>query len=342
MNFKTFVSSETEVVNKALNSFLLETKKELTKINPLLEELFQNFININQDGKRLRALLVKLGYLIAGGTDEIAIIKPMLAVEIFHSSILAHDDIIDQSPLRRGRPTMHHQLGNDHHAISQTIVLADYGFFLANKLISDSNFEANKKNKAAQIFNNTVLDTAVGEIIDVEIPFQKLPVTNKDALNISLFKTARYTFTGPLQLGAVLAGGDEVLLKSLQKYGDNLGIAFQIQDDILGVFGEVEEMGKSNISDLTEGKATLLAAFAFEHSQEKAVLGALYGNPILTNSEADNIRKIFIDSGALDFARETGIEYTSSATSEIKTMEIEDQYQQVLQQLADFLIQRKK
>lgn len=342
MNFKTFESDERERINKALNKCLSTTKKKLLTTSPLLGDLFDSFIQINQGGKRLRALLVKLGYLMAGGKSDQAITDIMIAVEIFHSAILAHDDIIDQSPLRRGKPTLHHSLGNDHHAISQTIILADYGFFLANKLISESNFEADKKNKAIQIFNNTVLDTAVGEIIDIEIPFQKLQLTNKDALNISLFKTARYTFTGPLQMGAVLAGGEEELLKSLQKYGDNLGIAFQIQDDILGVFGEVEEMGKSNLSDLTEGKVTLLAAFAFENSREKDFLATLYGKPNLTDLEADKIRKIFIDSGALDFAKETGIEYTSSAISEIKTMNIEDQYKSILKELADFLMTREK
>lgn len=342
MNFKTFVTTETEIVNKALNSYLFDTKKNLIDINPLLGDLFQSFININQDGKRLRALLVKLGYLIAGGKDESAITKPMLAVEIFHSSILAHDDIIDQSPLRRGKQTLHHQLGNNHHAISQTIVLADYGFFLANKLISESKFDHQNKNKAFQIFNNTVLDTAVGEMIDVEIPFQKKDITAKDALNISLFKTARYTFTGPLQIGAILAGADNKVLESLEKYGDNLGIAFQIQDDILGVFGEIGETGKSNLSDLIEGKVTLLASYAFDKSTEKKLLKSLYGKTDLTESEADKIRDIFKSAGALDFAEQTALEYTRSASLVIDKSGFVSPYKAILKELADFLITRKK
>lgn len=342
MDFKTFVKTETESVNKSLSEFLLSTQQELIQVNPVVGELFQSFIGVNQDGKRLRALLMKLGYLMAGGIDEKEIIKPMLAIEIFHSAILAHDDIIDQSPLRRGKPTIHHLLGNDHHAISQTIILADYGFFLANKLISESNFAPDRKNQAFQIFNNIVLDTAVGEMIDVEIPFQKAVITESDSLKISLFKTARYTFTGPLQMGATLAGADSQLLKKLQEFGDDLGIAFQIQDDILGVFGDTEEMGKSNVSDLEEGKVTLLASFAFEKSSQKETLQSLYGKNDLKVSEVDKLREIFKTSGALDFAEQTALRYTSSAVQKITNLPIEDNYKAILKDLADFLINRKK
>jgi geranylgeranyl diphosphate synthase type I len=344
MNFKSFAKSEIDTINKSLNTFLFETKKKLIKVNPLLGELFDNFIEINQDGKRLRALLVKLGYLMFGGDNIKAITDPMLAVEIFHSAILAHDDIIDQSELRRGKPTMHHALGNDHHAISQTIVMADYGFFLANKLIAESDFEEIKKNQAFQIFNNIVLDTAVGEILDVEIPYRNLDIVEKDSLNISLFKTARYTFTGPLQIGAALAGAKKRDLEGIKQFGDDLGIAFQIQDDILGVFGEVDETGKSNISDIQEGKVTLLSAAAFRDGSEyqKKQLKNLYGKTDLDKSNVEQVKQMFTDTGALDSAYNNALKYTQSAISKIDDLKIDQEYKSILKELADFLMERKK
>src|SRR5579859_4403380 len=103
-----------------------------------------------------------------------------------------------------------------------------------------------------------MLETAVGEILDIEIPHQKLPQKEQDVINVAHLKTARYTVTGPLLTGAILAGADQALQDIIKRFGDNLGIAFQIQDDILGVFGSEVEIGKSVSSDIEEGKLTLL------------------------------------------------------------------------------------
>lgn len=344
MDFKNFFLKEASQINLELLKYLAQTESNLNKISPLLKPLFKHFIEVNKNGKRLRALLLKLGYQMSGGRDTKALLKPMLAVEIFHASILAHDDIIDQSPLRRGRATMHHAMGNDHHALSQTIVLADYGFFLANKLISESKFDNNYKNQAFQIFNQIVLDTAVGEIIDVEIPFSKHEITEKDAETIALFKTARYTFTGPLQMGAALAGANDDQLKRIKRFGDDLGIAFQIQDDILGVFGQVDQTGKSNISDLEEGKATVLAAFTISQSSDvqKKRFQALYGKTNLNQNEVLELKKNIQETGALDMAYKIALKYTSSAISKIDDLKVDPKYKKILQELADFLMERKK
>lgn len=343
MAFKQFINQQTVQIDNALNSYMLTQQKKLATLNLNLGALFNSFIQTNKDGKRLRALLVKIGYLMAGGRSN-HIMDVMMAIEIFHTAILAHDDIIDQSPLRRGKPTLYHALGNDHHGISQTIILADYGFFLASKLISESKFSEKYKNRAIQIFNQIVLDTAIGEMIDIEIPFQKTELNQSDAEIIALFKTARYTFTGPLQIGAALAGADTKLLKQIQEAGDDIGIAFQIQDDILGVFGDTDTTGKSNLSDIQEGKVTLLAAFAFKNSDQKtqSLLKKLYGKKDLTFQEADEVRGIFKSCGALDFSWETALKYTESAILKIRQLDVSQKYQLYLQDLADFLMERKK
>ncbi len=344
MDFKKYFLKEASQIDQELLKYLAQVENDLNKISPLLKPLFKHFIEVNKNGKRLRALLLKLGYQMSGGKDTKSLLKPMLAVEVFHASILDHDDIIDQSPLRRGRETMHNAMGNDHHALSQTIVLADYGFFLANKLITESKFDNNYKNDAFQIFNQIVLDTAIGEIIDVEIPFQKKIITKKDAQTISLYKTARYTFTGPLQIGAVLAGANLDEMKKIQMFGDSLGIAFQIQDDILGVFGKVDQTGKSNISDLEEGKATMLAAYTLSlgSNKQKKRFQALYGKANLSQNEVKELKNLFQETGALDMAYKIALEYTNSAVSKIDDLKVDPKYKKILQELAGFLMERKK
>jgi geranylgeranyl pyrophosphate synthase len=188
------------------------------------------------------------------------------------------------------------------------------------------------------------LDTAIGEIIDVEIPFSKSEITEKDATIISLYKTARYTFTGPLQIGAVLAGASENDLANLKQFGDNLGVAFQIQDDILGIFGSVDETGKSNISDIQEGKVTLLAAYAYKTGtpEQQKQLKKLYGKADLNPGEVEQVKQILQESGALDRSYKSALEYTKSAISKIYDLKIDQDYKKILKELADFLMERKK
>ncbi len=342
MDFRTFITQQSEQIDSQLAEFLTKQKTEIKNLHPLMEDLFSLVVETNKGGKRLRALVLKLGYLLGEGKNENEIVAPMMAVEVFHAAVLAHDDIIDQSPLRRGKPSLHFALGNDHHAISQTIVLADYGFFLSQKLLLESKFENDKKLQATQIFTNTVLDTIIGEIIDIEIPFQKIPPQEKEALTIALLKTARYTITGPLQMGYVLSEGDGDLLNDLQKFGDNLGIAFQIQDDILGVFGDQEKMGKSNSSDIEEGKITLLAAHAFAQADQKQLseLKRLYGKSKLTDNEIEKVRQIFQKVGSLDFARASALKYTDSALQVIDSLKIDSKWKSFLRNLADLLMKR--
>lgn len=199
-------------------SFLAGEKKHIQKISPNLLPLFEYFIAANTGGKKIRGFLIKLGFELAGGKDR-EILQVAAAYEILHTSILAHDDIIDKSPKRRGILSLYKSVG-----IDQAITLADYGFFLAMKIIAESKFDEKLKNQALRMFSQTIVDTALGQMLDV---------AHGDSEKIALLKTARYTISGPLKLGATLGGASGELIRELGKFGESLGIAFQIQDDIL-------------------------------------------------------------------------------------------------------------
>ncbi len=234
----------------------------MEKIDTKLLPLVDKFIAGCQGGKMIRGILVVLGNEIARGGDHLGgvmasqaqpatirgdldreIFKVAATYEIMHSAILAHDDIIDQSPERRGQSSLFKAIGQGHYGISQAISLGDAGFFLAMKIISGANFPKERKIPALKLLSTVMLDTALGEILDLE---------KVDPLVVTKLKTAYYTISGPLQLGAILGGAEShlggvkahliraqreqrgvKLLNNLAKFGEGLGIAFQIQDDIL-------------------------------------------------------------------------------------------------------------
>jgi len=329
-----------QVLKKSLDTWLLEVKN----INPEILPLLQAFISASEGGKRIRGSLVKLGYQIVGGQEIEGIYEAAVAYEILQTALLAHDDIIDKSDLRRGKPTLFAALGKDHYALSQTICLADIGFFQAISLIAKSSFPAEQKNKAISFFSKIVSETIVGEMLDIEIPVKKAEITEQLIMQIYQYKTARYTFVGPLQMGAILGGGDNQLLEFLKVFGDYLGKAYQIQDDILGIFGTEEEIGKPITSDIEEGKATLLLVYAKQlaNKEQLETLEKLYGKGSISNQDFEKIKQIFLQTGSLDQARAKAVQYVTEAKKLIPEITDTKEYQTLLEELAAYLIDRKK
>jgi geranylgeranyl diphosphate synthase, type I len=342
MSFATYLTTAAEEVEKELNATLTEWQSSLSEQYPALIPFISAFVEQCQGGKRVRGALVKLGYMLAGGKKPSDILPVSVAFEIFQTAILAHDDIIDRSELRRGKPSLYQALGGDHYGISQTISLGDLGFFLATELIAKSNFPTENKNKAIQYFTNTMQQTALGEILDVYQPTQK-DLSKDDILTIIKLKTSPYTVIGPLSIGAILADADQELLRKIHIYGDNLGIAYQIHDDILGIFAEQEELGKSNMSDILEGKSTLLIWYAREHASDaqRQQLDTLYGKADLTKENVATIQTIFRDTGAYDYASALVKTYTETACNVIPELTADHNQQTLLMDIARFLSERK-
>lgn len=352
MDFQSYLKVAALEINQQIDRFFNIWQKEVSRTSPTLVPLTKILIENCRGGKTLRGTLVKLGYDLARDSigsaglqnDNNEILKPAAAVEIFHTSVLAHDDIIDQSALRRGKPTIYRQLGGDHYGISQTIALADIGFFLTIRLISEANFKEDRKNKAISAFARTVINTGLGEVLDVELPRLKGNRVDKDVITIHRLKTSYYTIIDPLSLGATLAGGDQKLIDNLAEFGENLGIAFQIQDDILGVFGSEEVLGKPITDDIEEGKNTLLITQAFKKvtPAQKKVLDKYYGKGKIGQNGLKSIRKVFIETGSLDYSRQKAVQYVARAKAVIPKITTNPKYSQLLSQMADFLVERDR
>ncbi len=236
MDFKDYLKKKVQKVNQALDQILLEFVNETKKTNPRLLPFAKELVNSCKGGKRIRGVLCKLGYELASSKLKIQsskldneIFKIGAAFEILHTALLIHDDIIDQSPTRRDQPSLYTALGGDHYGISQAISIGDIGLYLPIKIITQTSFSAEVKLKTLDYFSQILINTGWGQVMDIS--------KDRDKDFVNLFKTAKYTIAGPLQIGAILAGANDDLIKKLGEFGENAGIAFQIQDDILD--GEV-------------------------------------------------------------------------------------------------------
>lgn len=234
MEFEKYLKSNAKALDKEVGKILEEQLKEAEKTDKKLIPLIQAFGKTCHGGKRIRGALIMLGYEIAAHLPGVRahlggeVIKIAAAYEIVHSAILAHDDIIDKSTTRRDQPSLYQALGGNHYGISQAITLADYGFFLAFKIIANTN--------VAGLFSQIMMETAFGQMLELK---------KASPLLVMKLKTACYTIAGPMQIGAVLADADPKLIKALGVFGENLGIAYQIRDDILdGDAGTPEEAEK--------------------------------------------------------------------------------------------------
>lgn len=332
--FSAFYSDSLNRLTKKTNAYNKVMRKEP---NPIIRPFREDLADLNTGGKMLRGMLVNLGYQIAvhmnGEAACNAAESDMLALafEIFQTGVLVHDDIIDNAGTRRGKITVHrryeHRLnvretkmvaagekpGNL--AKSAAICVGDLGIYYANKQIVD--YYAQNEHLAALIgyFDDIVLQTIRGELLDVVLPYEiqddkyspeeKKKLLEKSIWDIYYLKTAGYSVIGPLHLGMILGGADEKQMKALDRVAEDIGIAYQIMDDILGVFADPEKLGKDVGSDITEFKQTILYMYVCTMKPEyEEELLQIYGKKRISDAELDEVQRIFRESGALSYAQE--------------------------------------
>lgn len=325
------------------------------KYAPLVSDFYKNLADFSEGGKRMRAFLVYLGYQIGAkvqkdkstkgqrGKDLERVLPICLAIEIVHSFLLIHDDVIDQSDTRRFKSTIHkryEKVGGGHYGMSQAIILGDIACFEAFALVSSTDFDDSLKIECVGQLAKTLLETGYGEALDVETTFKGGAFG--EIYQVMDLKTARYSFVGPLVLGATLGSAEKHQIDALTMFGLACGIAFQLEDDILGVFGDEETTGKP--SDLHEGKNTLLVYKALEDAKpgEKGVLAKIWGDKNASHEDLKIVQGIISSSGALEWSRQEQERLVVKAKAQVKKITADKRLQRVLGQVADFVISRQK
>ncbi len=291
-------------------------------------------------GKRLRPLFMILGYWL--NSDEInhEVIKASSSLELIQSYLLIHDDIIDESDLRRGGPT-YHKMFNYSSKISHdlAIVAGDVANSLAYELLLSSKFPEKNLNKSVYYLTEILKFTGIGQAIDVILPLK----SNKNASDVDLvheYKTAHYTINGPLKMGAALSDFTDV--DRIDEYGIPLGKAFQIQDDILGLFGDEKVLGKPVTSDLEEGKITHLIVFALEMASEedRRTLMRIHGKKGITKEELDLVRDVIKRSGAYDRTIKLMNSYLEKSLEAIPKIAKDQERAKALEEIAHYMVKR--
>ena len=352
--FKKYYVEEKIKLEKIIEEYNNNLIKE---DNNIIRDNLVLFKNLNCNGKLVRGILVNLGYyLLKDNRDYSNYLS--LAYEIFQTGILVHDDVIDNDNKRRGIDTIHYSNFNKyinysdnkeevkHLSTSIGICMGDYGSFLANKAISDNYQKDPNLGVVLSYFNDTVINTIKGELLDVIIPFSSRYniIAEKDLENhimdIYRLKTSYYTVIGPMVCGLLLAGGDKKKIEDITSFGEKIGIAFQIQDDILGIYSN--EMGKVKGSDIKEYKQTILFAHAM-NTEYKDELLKYYGKNDLDEELIEKVREIFIKSKSKEYAENTMNNLYNEAIKEIENNEwIEENKKILLNGFIEYLRGRNK
>ncbi len=336
-----------------LNSFLDEKLAEASKIHPestVLVEEIRRFVAAG--GKRVRPAFAYAAYISSGGRSLEAILYGSASLELLHAFALIHDDIIDNSDLRRGKPSVHKVFEDFHKkrglkgdgknfGLSSAILAGDLAITFADELLNTAPFPAERIRRAKRYYDLMKKQVIYGQYLDVLVPLKK-EVTEKDVLTILEYKTAKYTVERPLHIGAALAGAEEDYFKIFSSYGIPLGQSFQMQDDIMGTFSSAEKIGKPVDSDIKEGKQTMLVVKAYEFSkkEERKFLDNVMGNNKASDKDIEGVREIIRNSGALTYCQELSNILIKRAKKSIEKARFEEEGKKFLLEAADYLLTR--
>lgn len=328
-------------IEKKLTSYVRDLNKSysLKKISPLLFKSVKDFIL--RQGKRLRPTLLIIGYLGFAKRPAPNLYKTALSIELLHDFMLVHDDIIDKSKIRRGKPSLHRILDKHLQGVKDikfngqdlAIVAGDVMYAMAIDTFLSIKVDMQRKENALKKFIQAAIYTGMGEFIEILSGIKNIgKIEKQDIYRIYDYKTAYYTFACPLASGAILAGASPRQVDRLYQYGTYLGRAFQIKDDILGMFDEAKKTGKSALTDLQEAKKTLLIWHAYHNCSRKdqLTIERLFAKAQVNKGDLLRIRKIALNSGALDYARKEITRLFRKAERIVKSSRMHRNYKELI------------
>ncbi|QGU05017.1 polyprenyl synthetase family protein [Corynebacterium comes] len=304
-------------------------------------------------GKRIRPLYVWAGFVGGGGFDNstedpAAVLRAAASLEFIQACALIHDDIIDSSDTRRGNPTVHraveaaHRTNNwsgdpAHFGESVAILVGDLALVWAEDMLQDSGLSVEALQRAREPWRAMRTEVLGGQLLDISLEATaEEDISLADSVN--RFKTAAYTIERPLHLGAAIAGADQITIDAFRGYGRDIGIAFQLRDDQLGVYGDPAVTGKPAGDDLREGKRTVLLATALKLADDRdPAAAAELRAGIGATSDAGEIARladIIAETGAVEEIEERITALTTSGIAHLETADISPEVTATLTDLA--------
>jgi geranylgeranyl diphosphate synthase, type I len=325
------------LVQERLDNFCEQKRTELIDIDSELEPIIDFTKNLLQGGKRFRALFCFWSFkAVDAQSEQLSASSPIVgiaaALEMFHAAALVHDDLLDQSDTRRGQPAIHKRFEQLHKTlgyagsperfgVAGSVLVGDMMLSWSSELFGAALLGLPDEIERAcrREFNKMRFEVMAGQYLDV-LEENAAPTRNRAsavtrAERVMLYKTAKYSLEAPLLIGSALGGASESHLAALSKFGIPLGLAYQLRDDVLGVFGDPEVTGKPAGDDLREGKRTVLIGLTLENAAASVgrIFEELLGQDDLTGEQLDFMRDLIGETGALRQTEQMISEYSDQA-----------------------------
>jgi len=354
MDAKRELQNYKNTIDRKLAEYFAERIKQAEELDDLAVQSAKNVRDLTlAGGKRLRAAFMYWGYKAAGGKDDEKIIEASMSIELTHIFLLIHDDIIDRDSFRHGVPAMHKvyekmakrlYLKKDpqHFGNSMAMIVGDIAAAAGNEIIFNARFAPEKILKALAKLQKIVSVTVTGEMMDVVLEARG-KASEEEIRRVHENKTAKYTIEGPLHLGALLAGAKGKILDDLSAYAVPVGIAFQVQDDILGVFGSEKKMGKPVCSDLREGKQTFLVVKAMEmgSGSDRRLINRLLGNKNVSVEEIESFKEVLRKTGSLSYSQNLARSLVDKGKKALEKSAIQKDAKDFMIGIADYIVNRE-
>ena len=329
---------------------------ELIELDPQLTQVAEALKDYLAEGKRFRSIFALIGYLGAGGELKPEIYRAAASLEFLQSSALIHDDLMDGSDTRRGKPAIHKQFEKMHSAkfgSSAAILIGDLALSWNERALHESGIEVTAQIAVNPIHDVMRTELMAGQFLDVfeQTKSGSQSFSIERSLKIARYKSGKYSIERPLHFGAALAmAGNPSNSRTLPEYlviysefGLPLGEAFQLRDDLLGIYGDPVKTGKPAGDDLREGKRTALIAYAYDRGNQeiKALLEKKLGAD-LDQSEIEELRNVILETGAVSHVEELISKLSKEALASIQRDELTTESKQLLREMIDQVVNRTR
>ena len=344
-----YIQKNRILLEKHIDTFFENKKKSIPPGLNTFTETINHLQTIVPKGKLLRGIQILMAYEMTAGKLSEEAFNAAAALEIMQAGVLIQDDFMDNDYTRRGQRSVFAQFydaGKTQGTVnpllygqSMATCVGDIAYFLAFELLNTTN-----NSIILQSFSREWQLVGAGQMMDVDFSSRNYEPTEKEVMTIYTYKTARYSFSLPLSIGAILGKADTSMINALDMVGEKMGILFQIKDDELGLFGDEKQLGKPIGSDIRENKKTLIRALLYQKAteNEKKQMTQIFGKPDISENNIDYIKQLVKKYSVLESLYNKVDKMKKAINASIEELSITENYQSLLKELVVYISTRSQ